>query len=65
MTVIKPLARAGQAVRSSTHKYIAYDNGTAVLYDGVTDPDETVDVSATNGAIVATLRAIGLEVREE
>ena len=55
----------GWAVRSATHKYLAYDNGTEVLYDLVTDPDETVDVSATNNTIVAELRAFGLEVRGE
>ena len=55
----------GWAVRSSTHKYLAYDNGTEVLYDLVADANETVDVSATNGAIVAELRAFGLEVRGE
>ena len=55
----------GWAVRSSTHKYLAYDNGTEVLYDLVTDPDETVDVSTTNSTIVAELRAFGLEVRGE
>ena len=52
-------------MRSSTHKYLAYDNGTEVLYDLIADADETVDVSATNGAIVAELRAFGLEVRGE
>lgn len=55
----------GWAVRSSTHKYLAYDDGTEVLYDLVTDPDETVDVLATNNAIVSELRAFGLEVRGE
>ena len=55
----------GWAVRSTTHKYIAYDNGTEVLYDLVTDPDETVDVSATNVAVVAELRSFGLDIRGE
>ena len=55
----------GWAVRSSTHKYLAYDNGTEVLYDLIADPDETIDVSTTNSAIVAELRAFGLEIRGE
>ena len=52
-------------MRSLTHKYLAYDNGTEVLYDLVTDPDETVDVLSTNSGIAAELRAFGLEVRGE
>lgn len=55
----------GWAVRSLTHKYLAYDDGTEVLYDLVTDPDETVNVLSTNSGIASELRAFGLEVRGE
>jgi len=55
----------GWAVRSLTHKYLAYDNGTEVLYDLVTDPDETVDVLSTNSVVAAELRAFGQQVRGE
>ena len=52
-------------MRSRKQKYLAYDNGTEVLYDLITDPDEIVDVLVTNSAIATELRAFGLEVRRE
>jgi len=55
----------GWTVRSATHKYIDYDDGTEALYDLVADPDEATDILSTNGAIAAELRAFGLEVRGE
>ena len=55
----------GWTTRSATHKYIAYDDGSQVLYDLVNDPDETVDVLAANQAIAAELRLFGLEIRDD
>lgn len=59
---------SGWAVRSDTHKYIAYDNDTEALYDLSTDPDEAVNLISTGGntqAIVSSLRDFGLQVRGE
>ena len=54
----------GWAVRSATHKYIAYDDGSEAVYDLVNDPDEAVDVLLTNAAVAEELRAFGLGVRQ-
>ena len=55
----------GWAVRSTTYKYIAYDDGTEALFDLVNDPDEAVNVLSANAATADELRAFGLRVREE
>ena len=55
----------GWTVRSATHKYLDYDDGTSALYDLVADPDETTNVLDSNAAIADELRAFGLELRGE
>lgn len=57
---------SGWTVRSDTHKFIAYDNGTEALYDLVSDPGESSNLLLTTGsfaAIVEPLRNFGLQIR--
>jgi len=58
----------GWTVRSSTHKYIAYADGSEALYDLISDPDETNNIigSDSNGGNIAQeLASFGLSARGE
>ncbi len=59
---------SGWTVRSDSHKYIAYTDGSEALYDLVADPDEASNLMPVSGSlltVVDTLRTFGLEVRGE
>jgi len=57
---------SGWTVRSATHKYIAYEDGSEAVYDLVNDPDEASSLVPVDSALqptVDTLRDFGLSVR--
>ena len=62
---------SGWTVRSETHKYFQYTDGTEALYNLVEDPDEVIDLLTVIGdsaeilSIKEALRAFGLDVRNE
>ena len=59
---------SGWTVRSDTHKYLSYTDGSEALYNLVADPDEASNLLPASGStleIMQALRNFGLTVRNE